>query len=1244
MSNQVEHELKLAEQIPPLKLSDLVMVQLLLNIEGPGRFEEFLRNFSNGIDFDRIVQVIEETRRKATSPNLYEKLVRIAAKQQFGDAATVLRELTQNCIDSYELGDARRVINFQTSADDRHFILQACDYGVGMSLEDFIQFLMIPFSTTKGDAAHKIGEHGIGWFSVIGISRLVKVRSRRRGTNKVAQVLIQKREHDIEALVSEPEADMGHGTEVTIYIPDTEKGLDRKNIKEQFAKYVGYVNVTEAEIFLDGAQVNTLASEYLRGEPAEIIIKGEKKQLIFSFSKRTINADYSDKRFDERNKNLQQIVYTQSGLFLKYGSNPFDNGTIHAELLTHSLKLGLDFWIEIPETAGLMATRNDFLPEHAPSVLEASYQAFKSLFLESIITDEAILYHPSDTLGKGVLHVLTSDRYFDHARLKMVEPYSLRRRILSVIMPVVRKMATAIAATIKYLLTAPFRMVRYLALLFYSLGIAIGRADSYKVLANALVVLSLITIGYLTVRVWRAEQPQETTIARMTQPERTEVKEPFQSHTERTSEIKAARPTPRTVKELPFTSAAAPMAIERQEPITQDRPARDNEPSPTAANVAQDLNIPTLIERAVNALDRARENVVTAFESARHFFVANLTFLPEGYRDLTALILLVWCAVMALFILAFVSSKALLAVGIQPSSAARFVARVMLFPMYLFLLIGAQIVRLLSDTTVIFEEEIGRKQNIEEKRRRAIEKRLTQIISKYRSRFQRDEFARDVIAKEILNVTKCEIGSHGFFRPGQAEGGHVPGRKERISIARFIELFAHGRIRYVTEPHDRVLRAGDYFIDIRQGFVKELLKILEPMQAQITQKYDPVVLEDALDEVKQIGVDLLLVLYFLSGLGVLHIAVSLVYRRIPNPYENTKAYQMAAEFVKQIVGLATLKFLALAPFYAVFYLIIFLSKQLIWPLLKLLFSARHLPSVIAGAFTDLCEAYRKLRRELQEWRAEREQERKKALALKKEAKRLESLELLQKQKDKEQQRKAIKERLVYQRVIYQEEPHVRLSDLVGAIVTALKRVGRSIIKLATEIGGKPPIDQHRLGRVIKYARVGQNYSLLLDVIQNMDALLSDSLRIPKLKIWYVDTRYDKEAVIGSFKHGKKPRLELSLGNTDTIDLAKNLDSQKSKLYFTLLECLLHHKTHQAIQSPLHEEKFYERKEEMRAQFYNYMQKKDLTVESYMSGSFVNRRRDQMKDFVPPDELVRLSKFRTYGLLKEREKKLEKTIR
>lgn len=1236
MSNQVAHELKLAEQIPPLKLSDLLMVQLILNTKG---FAEFLRNFSNGIDFNRIAQVIEETRRKATAPELSENLVRRAAKQQFGDAAMVLRELTQNCIDSYELGDARRVINFHTSEDDHHFILQARDYGVGMSLGDFVQYLVIPYSTTKDDVAHKIGEHGIGWFSVAGISTLVKVRSRKRGTNKVAQVLIQEREHDIEALVSEHEADMDHGTQVTLYIPHTEKGLDRKNIKEQFAKYAGYVKVNEAEIFLDGAQVNTLASEYLNGKPAEIIIKGEKKELIFSFSKRAITADYSDQRFEERNKNLQQIVYTQSGLFLKYGSNPFAKGAIHAELLTHSLSMGLDFWIEIPATTGLMATRNDFLSEHAPNVLEASYEAFKSLFLESIITDEAILYHPSDTLGKAVLQVLTSDRYFDRARMKMVKSYAPRRRVLTVIMPVVRKMATAIAATIKYIVTAPFRMARYLALLFFSLGIAIGRADFYKNLANALVVLVFFTVfGYVTVRVWRDQQPQETTIARVAEPERTEVKEPFHSNAEPASEIKAARPTPRTAKELPFKTAAAP-ATERPQPLTQNDPAPANELSPGAANVAQNPNAPALTDRAVSALDRARENVVIAFESAKQFFAANLIFIPEGYRDLTASIVLVWCGALALFILAFISSKALLAVGIQPSSAVKFVARVMLFPVYLFLLIGVQIVGLLRDTETIFEERIGRRKNIEAKRQRAIEKRLSGIISKYMSRFERHEFLRDLIAKKILNVTICEIGSHGFLKPRQAENGRVGGRKARISLEQFIELFAYGRIRYVSEPDDRLLRAGDYFIDIRQGFVKDLLKILEPMRAQIDEKYDPTVLEDSLDAVKQLGVNLLLSLYLLSGLGLLHILVSLVYRRIPNPFEKTNAYQTVAEFVKQTASLATLNYLAFAPFYALFYLIKFLAKRLIWPLLKLLFSARHLPRATARAITALFAAYLNWRLERQKRAAEKEEQRKRALALKEEAARLEAV---LKQEDKERQRVARQ-----QRSKYQDASRVRISDLVeagAALLMALKRVAQSIIRLAIEIGGKSPIDQHRLHRVVECAHVGQNYRLLLDVTQKMDALLSDSFRLPKLKIWYVDTHHDREAVIGSLKRGKKPRLELSLGNTDTINLVKNLDSQKSKLYFTLLESLLHHKTHQTIKSPLHEENFYERKEEMRAQFYHYMQTKDLTVETYMSASFANRRHDQRKDFVPPDELVRLSKSRIYALLKEREKELEKTIR
>lgn len=481
--NVVERELAQVAHIPPIRIADLIMMQML------GDFDRFLEDFASRIDYDRIQQSIAQTRTRATSEKLYKDFARKMARQQFGDSAAALRELTQNGIDAYSLAEVHRRVVFCIDEDGDHTVVRAQDFGVAMSLRDIARFLLIPYNTTKDRDFHKIGQHGVGWFSVIGISDLVKVRSRKRGTDTVAQVILKRREHDVEALLSNHDADMQDGTEVMLCIPRGVKNMDRASIQRQLSKYVGYVDPLRAEITLDGTPINTLPAEYLTGLPGDVTINGEAKPLIFSFSKRALRAAFRDERFDERNKNLQHVVYTQSGLFVKYGCNPFAQGTIHHSLFSDLIQTGLDFWIQLPEGVGLTIGRNDLLPEYSNEVLEASYEAFRSLFLESIITDDEILYHPSQALERGIAEVLRSGRYLDHARSEMVRQYSLKRRLLSRIMPLVAGAVNRIYVGGKFLLTAPLRLAYYCALAPVSLSATAIRsfaAGGYKTLGKSL--------------------------------------------------------------------------------------------------------------------------------------------------------------------------------------------------------------------------------------------------------------------------------------------------------------------------------------------------------------------------------------------------------------------------------------------------------------------------------------------------------------------------------------------------------------------------------------------------------------------------------------------------------------------------------------------------------------------------------------------------------------------------------------
>lgn len=199
----------------------------------------------------------------------------------------------------------------------------------------------------------------------------------------------------IEAFLGEEESEDTPGTEVTRIIPPAFEQLNPQGIMRQLWKYVGYLDPKQSRILLNNQLVNTFAREYLSGVSVDVAVNGSAMPLVFSFSKRALRKDFSDERFDDRNQNLQHIVYTHSGLFVKYGSNPFDPRTIYGQLFDDLIKNGLDFWIQLPRNVGLISGRYDIDSSHANQMLDASYDAFRSLVLDSILGDEQILYHES---------------------------------------------------------------------------------------------------------------------------------------------------------------------------------------------------------------------------------------------------------------------------------------------------------------------------------------------------------------------------------------------------------------------------------------------------------------------------------------------------------------------------------------------------------------------------------------------------------------------------------------------------------------------------------------------------------------------------------------------------------------------------------------------------------------------------------------------------------------------------------
>jgi anti-sigma regulatory factor (Ser/Thr protein kinase) len=421
-----------------INLADLNMLDFI-----DGYFDKMIALLDKE-EVEQIPNLISELKTKVQTraQSMFEGQIRKTTKNQFSEWQVTLRELCQNAIDSYQLNDSSRKVTISYEDTATHSIVSVKDNGCGMSLEVILKYLLIPYNSTKKDDPHKIGEHGIGWFSVIDISDIVKVTSKKYESKKAHAVVYKKRKNieQIEAFVcKEDDPDSEKGTEVVMYIPKfkQQEKIDAQLIKKHLYKFIGYVDPKHAEVIINDEIINNLNEKYTSSQQQNVKIKSDENPLIFSLSKRRLkNQTSAESGFEDRDKNLGNIVYTQKGLFVKYGSNPFDPETNHYAIFEAAVSQGLDFWVELPGNVGLVKSRNEIMSDHSNDVLKATYSSFWELFKKAMYPDEEILYHSSKSLS-GAVARLSSTKYKSFGA-KVKQQYCLKKRAAANIMPMLR--------------------------------------------------------------------------------------------------------------------------------------------------------------------------------------------------------------------------------------------------------------------------------------------------------------------------------------------------------------------------------------------------------------------------------------------------------------------------------------------------------------------------------------------------------------------------------------------------------------------------------------------------------------------------------------------------------------------------------------------------------------------------------------------------------------------------------------
>ncbi len=413
-----------------INLDDLVMMQMA------GDFENFVHKIADDssiLDKTAIAEMIEDTREQVTSTKLFSGIVNKTIEAQFGEKYAAVRELGQNAIDSYSAKDSEKNISFNLSRVDDYHLLRVRDYGIGMTAEELVKNLLIPYNSGKEFDPTKIGEHGIGWYSVVDLADFVKVVTRKKDTNKTVEALVFSEHSAWKSILNiqsqskfyDSSNNSETGTEVTAFI--SSKDFSSREFFAHLHQYLGLVDENVAKIMLgeDKNLVNSIRKSYESYAQVDVKLKDVVKPLTMGFSK-DVMLGVSDERNTHRVKNLDKLLYTQRGLFVKYDNNPFNSKTLHYKLLEDLIKMDIDFWIDIPSNLGLTKGRNDLIADHKGALLKGAYTAFENLFVDSLLSDETLLYHPSEVLMSGISSVF-NNKYAMIVHENETSKFSLKR-------------------------------------------------------------------------------------------------------------------------------------------------------------------------------------------------------------------------------------------------------------------------------------------------------------------------------------------------------------------------------------------------------------------------------------------------------------------------------------------------------------------------------------------------------------------------------------------------------------------------------------------------------------------------------------------------------------------------------------------------------------------------------------------------------------------------------------------------
>jgi hypothetical protein len=361
-----------------INLSDLVMLQMM------GSLDEYVGELTQSSgNHDAVVA---ETRERASTPGVFDEIVKKSINAQFGQTYAIVRELAQNGKDAYFPGDTSKRVEFSTDTNSDNFVLTARDYGVGMAPIEVIRDLLVPYNSGKDRDSEKIGEHGIGWYSIMDLANGVQVVTGKNGVRTTAT--IDRNEGVWQAEIDTSKGDF-QGTEVKA-IADPSKS-DNTEIRRQLEKNVGLCDPKTVQITLDGNQINTISREYRLGGQSSINYKGKTDTLDLSFKRN----GHHDKK----------VIMTQDGLFIREEDIPFQEGGLHYNFMNSLIEEGFNFWFDLPTNVGLTKGRNNVVSRDRPHIYQAMLPTLEQCILDVVLEDEKLVKKLDSKIANWVRNI-----------------------------------------------------------------------------------------------------------------------------------------------------------------------------------------------------------------------------------------------------------------------------------------------------------------------------------------------------------------------------------------------------------------------------------------------------------------------------------------------------------------------------------------------------------------------------------------------------------------------------------------------------------------------------------------------------------------------------------------------------------------------------------------------------------------------------------------------------------------------